>query len=279
MSSYASVRQLSSGLSKIALLEPLVGVSWQYGFAKLCNVELSPSHALLLGLALWLTYMADRWLDAHRYASTHSTRHAFAERHRVPIAVAWLLVCAASVVIATSTLDGRGWQRSLALLLATVGYFACLRHPRGAACKELLVTLIYTCGVLAFVAPAFDEWSAGLWGAALGFAAVVLLNLTVIAAAERNLDARQGGASLALRFSQLERFNAVFGTLLCSGCLLASCVSFLWSWRALSTWFFALGAASGGLLALNGWALTWDKDTFHAAADATLLAAAAPLLL
>ena len=44
------VKQLSSVLSKLALLEPLIGVSWQYGFAKLCNFELNPRPALLLGL-------------------------------------------------------------------------------------------------------------------------------------------------------------------------------------------------------------------------------------
>jgi hypothetical protein len=264
-------------LSKLALLEPLIGVSWQYGFAKLCNVELSLSHALLLGLALWLTYMADRWLDAHRYKNTHSTRHAFARRHRNRIAATWLLVCTACVVLAAFTLDWRGWQRSLALLLATAGYFACLQHPRGAACKEVLVTLIYTCGVLAFVAPPLAKWSAGLWGATFGFAAIVLLNLTVIAAAERNLDAQQGGGSLGVRFSNLERFNSVFAALLCAGCLLTGGLSLLWSGRSLGVWFLALSAASGGLLALNGCVLTWDKDTLHVAADATLLAAAAPL--
>ena len=114
---------------------PTVAVVWTLAFASAAGVSLPPWIPILLGLATWAVYIADRLLDARSAlrSAQHSrlrSRHLFHWRHRcvlVPIAIA-AGVSAASIVLYFMPVAAR--ERSSVLALATIVYFSGVHSRR-----------------------------------------------------------------------------------------------------------------------------------------------------
>jgi hypothetical protein len=139
-------------LTLLSLDAPAVAVLWQLLFARCFHVRLSPSITLLLGLVVWLIYVADRFLDTLIVPSqgTEPVRHRFYRRRRwaflLPFCGIFLLAC----WIAWTQLEPRTFRNGVIIMLAVGFYFFLvhLRRPKGNARiqKEMFVGILFGLG-------------------------------------------------------------------------------------------------------------------------------------
>lgn len=155
---------------------PTVAVVWALGFAWAADVRLAVWIPVLLALAAWAAYIADRLLDVYFSLLTGETerlrlRHYFHWRHRrilIPLAVATTLA-AAWIVLALMPAAAR--ERNSVLAAAALAYFTRVHSrsrpafqpsalsPLAFPLKELLVGLLFTA---ACVLPAWSRSHAAL---------------------------------------------------------------------------------------------------------------------
>lgn len=186
---------------------PAVALSWQALLAGEAGVSLRPRHAVLLALAVWLAYAADRWIEGWRLTprTVRTRRHYFYMRRRWPAFAVWCVALLAGVALAGATFDAREWAGSLSLLAAVLLYLLSHqllhRHHPARVPKEVCVALLIAAGAALYPATSRPE----AWGALLpGFAwlmALGLLNCLLIGHWEREVDRSHGQSSLALHSS------------------------------------------------------------------------------
>jgi hypothetical protein len=253
-------------IGPLCLLEPTIGVVWQYLFGRSLGVALELHHYALLGSALWLVYVFDRWVDAIYLGapSAHTVRHRFMVSHRWPVAITWCAVLALALGTASATLNELEGLTGAALLLLTVGYFALVLGLRSRFVhKELAVALIYTCGITLYYWPRLDLPALA---ASIAFAGLVLVNLSTIAVGERRIDVLQGQASVATRHPTLEHTVQTAVWVLVPACWFAGLS--LRSWAPL---YLAIAASALCLSLVLRFRHAMRPDTLHLAADAALL--------
>ncbi len=86
----------------LSLDAPLVAVAWLYMFAKTWGVNYHPEHEyVVLGLVVWVLYVADRLLDAavHGESPRCQERHRFHRRHRRKFMVGVVIAGITAVVL------------------------------------------------------------------------------------------------------------------------------------------------------------------------------------
>ena len=151
-------------LTLLSLDAPAVAVLWQLLFARSFHVRLSPGITLLLGLVVWLIYVADRFLDTLTAPNLgiEPGRHRFYRRRRwaflLPFCAVFLLAC----WIAWTQLEAQTFRNGLIVLLVVGLYFFLvhLQGPKNNARipKEMLV------GILFGVGTCFPLWERILTG-------------------------------------------------------------------------------------------------------------------
>ena len=129
----------------LSLDAPVVALLWQILFARCfhARVELLPS--VLLVLAVWLIYAADRTLDAWTGLSA-LPRHEFYRRHWRALLPLWILVLAAGSALAWMRLTPELLLSGLALAAAVVLYFALLHFGIFHKTKEAAVAVLFALG-------------------------------------------------------------------------------------------------------------------------------------
>jgi hypothetical protein len=151
---------------------PTVAVVWSLAIAWAAGVRLPAWIPVLLALAAWAVYIADRLLDARaalRMANLDSLRerHLFHHRHRrlfFPMALA--AACAALWIVFTQ-MPSIARERNSVLAVAALAYFTGVHSSRRLPTfhlsplvkKELLVGLLFTA---ACALPAFSRAAAQL---------------------------------------------------------------------------------------------------------------------
>lgn len=245
------------------LLEPLVGVLWQWAFARSLGHALHAHHALLLGSGLWLVYLGDHWLDGLRMAQPQTARHRWVVRHRHATACLWTMVLLGALTLAVVTLTAREWLVGGALLAGTAGYFTRVhaRVPR-LRHKEVLVALVYTGGITSFC---WETIAPLAIACVIPFGALVLLNLAVIVHKERDVD-RHHGLDFVTRAADLPVLLRWTAWGLLTGTVAASLLLPRWS-----NWFLCVAASATGLLWLHKRSCEYHRDDYHLLADAVLL--------
>lgn len=185
----------------LALDAALIALAWQAAFAQILELQIHASAQIVLGLSVWLTYMADRLFDVARrpYEQLHSVRHRFAKqffRHLWGIWCGILITNIAIAFIGLSLIE----LRNGALLLALCLLYTVLNQTlsKNFFPKELCVALIYTGGVIVFLLPTAEAWAP-----AGSFALLCLINCLIIGIKERAIDALLQVHSLALLPSAL----------------------------------------------------------------------------
>ena len=116
----------------LSLDAPTVAVVWTLAFAEISRVKLPPLAPMLLALATWLLYVADRLLDGFRLstASALQERHYFHRRHRVVfVAVAVPSVALLSWLVAHRMNPARRFEDML-LATAAALYLLLVHLPR-----------------------------------------------------------------------------------------------------------------------------------------------------
>ena len=208
-------------LTVLSLDAPLVALAWQALFARILKVQLPWPQTVLLGLAVWVIYAADRWIEGWRLSpeTVLTQRHHFYILWRWPVFMIGIAVILVGLSLAIAWLPNRAWAASIVLAIPTSVYllshqFFHREHP-GRIPKELCIAILFPLGtVLAPVVlalPTMLQWQsaeeiisgrlAALWIPLGLFGLLCLANLVLISAWETEVDAQHGQTSLALQFS------------------------------------------------------------------------------
>ena len=137
----------------VALDAAAIAISWQWIFAASADTVLSNYAYIVLGISVWLTYMADRLFDVKQCDAEKllSNRHQFAHKHRVKLWRYWWSLLCLDVGIALYGLTMNQLSSGLLLLIVCLLYtFANQRLSSRFFPKEFCVALIFTGGVAIF---------------------------------------------------------------------------------------------------------------------------------
>ena len=197
----------------LSLDAPAVACAWQALFARSLGQRVQPHQGWLLGLSVWLAYVADRWIEGWRLRgeSVRSFRHRFAIRRRWELFGLWVLVLLASLSLAFWRLSALEWLGSLLLLGLVTAYLLSHqwmhRHKAGRPPKELCVAGIITSGAALYpmLGYGFIPALKAMSGPLLLFGLLAFANCLIIAEREKELDREHGSESLALRVPWVHR--------------------------------------------------------------------------
>jgi hypothetical protein len=179
----------------LAVDAALIAVVWQVALAQALGAPIDAASIWVLGLAVWLTYTADRLFDvAGRPGDALlSIRHSFTKRNALRLWVVWSAILFGTLLLALLGLSASELQKGTVLLcLCLVYLFLCQKLSSLFFPKEALVALIFTGGVLVF------QRAVVPLPFALSLAVLVLLNCLIISAREAHIDDRLGTRSLAV---------------------------------------------------------------------------------
>lgn len=157
-----------------------------------------------LPLAVWVVYTADHLLDAWRLKGNASTtRHRFHYQHIRVISGVWIIALLSCLtwVMWQSTLELRLLGLGMGgLVLIHLGLVALVGSKRSwLIVKELGVAVIYTAGVWGGPWSCCEQvFSKPLYGLALFFLLLALLNLLIFSLYEAKTDLRDGHTSWVL---------------------------------------------------------------------------------
>jgi len=162
----------------------LIAVIWQIALAHALTMPVGLTAHFVLGLSVWLTYLADRLFDVstREEAALLSVRHRFSKRHAAFLWRVWFVVLAVNLLLATQLTLLQ--LKHGALLLAVCALYTLLNQKlsRKFFPKEICVALIYAGGVMVFLPEALHL------GFFESFAFLCLLNCLVIGAKEKAVD-------------------------------------------------------------------------------------------
>jgi hypothetical protein len=145
----------------LSLDAPVVALLWQILFVRCFHASPGAETAILLPVAVWLIYAADRMLDAWRGAEA-TPRHQFYRRHWRMVAPVWIVILAAGAWIAWSYLPPVVWSRGL-LVAGGTGIYLCAVHGapslwRRPGSKEAAVGIVFALGVSLASWPMVQTW-------------------------------------------------------------------------------------------------------------------------
>jgi len=132
----------------------LIAIAWQWIFAMSVGENSSLSAQIVLGLSVWLSYMADRLYDVRSRPIERllSLRHRFAKNYRKQIWKIWLILLALNVAIALIGLTIQQLMRGSLLLLFCLAYtFLNQRLSKRCFPKECFVALLFAGGAIIFL--------------------------------------------------------------------------------------------------------------------------------
>ena len=178
----------------LSLDAPLVALVWQDWWSRMGRTPLPISQRAILGLGVWMIYLADRLADTARGRPDEAAtaRHAFAGARRLPLLVLTALVGAGLVLLAPSTLRVGQFCAGLVLLTAAAGYFWMI-HRRSSQSwmarvpKEAAVGGMFALGTAFFPLCRPSPPPGPLLLAVVFFGATCFLNCALITSWERNL--------------------------------------------------------------------------------------------
>ncbi|HUA85954.1 MAG TPA: hypothetical protein VMB85_18980 [Bryobacteraceae bacterium] len=128
---------------------PIVAVLWQLLFARCFHADVNVMAAVLLVLAVWLIYAADRLLDARcsRWRKPlRLPRHEFYRRHWPVVTPVWIAVLAVAAWLACTRISAEIFDRGTALAAGVGFYFVVVHHLRWHWPKELAVGILFALG-------------------------------------------------------------------------------------------------------------------------------------
>ena len=238
-------------LTILSLDAPAVAMAWQWLLARVARAPVGWHHTFILGLSIWLAYVADRWIEGWRLEpdQIRTQRHHFYQRWRWPLAYLGLAALAADLTVALLCLTRRELEAGLILLVPVAAYLLSHqlvhRHHRWRAPKELCVALLFGGGVAVFPA-AFPGAALGALAGPLAlFCLLCFANCALISVWEQAVDEAHGQTSFALQFRRAHPFTHALPWLLAGA-------SVWFAWDATGPGRTALVCAilSGALLGL-----------------------------
>src|SRR5487761_2206126 len=126
----------------LSLDAPIVALLWQILFARCFHAPLDPLPSILLVLAVWLIYAADRTIDSFTGAGSRP-RHDFYRRHWRALLPLWIFAAAGGMALAWTRLNREMLFQGCALGAAVVVYFALLHVGSLHKTKEAAVAVLF----------------------------------------------------------------------------------------------------------------------------------------
>ena len=238
----------------LAIDTALVAILWQLSLVKALNAEIGWAASAVLGLSVWLTYVADWLFDVRSRDKVllFSLRHQFAKRYRQALWYVWFVMLAVNLLLATQLTVLQLKNGSLLLIFCLLYTASNQKLSRHFFPKEICVALIYAGGVIIFIPVAYPL---GFFGV---FALLCLLNCLMIGAREKVIDTKMHIHSIATLVAErwltpLALFGA--GLAIWRGCV-------LWLGLALSLGLLGL---------LHGLRKRISIENFRVLADACLV--------
>lgn len=214
----------------LGLDAPCVAVAWQLWWSRALSVELRWFHYLVLALAVWLIYLADRLADAAALRPAEEdgavgARHRFAWRHQRGLACLLPGIVAALAVLTLCWLTWREFCAGCGLLAVQAVYFGCI-HLRGtvrpsghtaqasslrsAGWKEAWVGVSFALGTAWFsLLPADGKIPVAVCSALAVWSVVCFLNCALISHWERDPRASRSGLRLGAACASITSFGAL----------------------------------------------------------------------
>lgn len=238
----------------LAIDTALIAILWQLSLARVLNAEIDWVASAILGLSVWLTYVADRLFDvrSREKAVLFSLRHQFAKRYRQALWYVWYVLLAMNLLLATQLTVLQLKNGSLLLTFCLLYTASNQKLSRHFFPKEICVALIYAGGVIIFMPVAYPL---GFFGV---FALLCLLNCLMIGAREKVIDAKMRVHSVApLVAERWLTLLALFGAGLAA-------------WRGGELWL-GLALSFGILGLLHSLRNRISIEAFRVLADASLI--------
>jgi hypothetical protein len=129
----------------LSLDAPLVALLWQILFLRCFHARVNFLPSVLLVLAVWVIYAADRTLDAWT-GSAARPRHEFYRRHWRTLLPLWILALTAGWALAWMRLSPELLYEGLGLAGAIALYFALLHVGIFQRTKEAAVAILFALG-------------------------------------------------------------------------------------------------------------------------------------
>jgi hypothetical protein len=129
----------------LSLDAPLVALLWQILFARCFHARVDLLPSVLLVLAVWLIYAADRTLDAWT-GSCARPRHEFYRRHWRSLLPLWILALASGSALAWTRLTPELFLCGVAVAALVVAYFVLLHLGVFQKTKEAAVAVLFALG-------------------------------------------------------------------------------------------------------------------------------------
>jgi hypothetical protein len=129
----------------LSLDAPVVALLWQILFARCFHVRIALLPSVLLVLAVWLIYAADRTIDSFTGEAVYP-RHVFYRRHWRVLLPFWILVLGSGLALAWARLPAELFYGGLALGSAVMLYFALLHLGILQKTKEAAVAVLFALG-------------------------------------------------------------------------------------------------------------------------------------
>ncbi len=129
----------------LSLDAPVVALLWQILFARCFHARLELLPSVLLALAVWLIYAADRTIDSWT-GSSALPRHDFYRRHWKALLPLWVFALGAGAGLAWTRLTPWLFYSGLALGGAVLLYFVLLHLGVFRKTKEAAVALLFALG-------------------------------------------------------------------------------------------------------------------------------------
>lgn len=184
-------------LNTLSIDVMLGSISGALMFAKMLQVTLLPYGVMALALSVWIIYTIDHLLDARNVTGLASTsRHRF-HQHHFKTLLTILLVAIAVVIVLLFFIRVQVLYGGLMLIGAVALYLLLHRYLK--IPKEILISILYTCGVLL---PSFMVTSLSFqempYTIVIMFMLSALTNLLVFSWYDYEKDKRDGFRSIAI---------------------------------------------------------------------------------
>ena len=207
-----------SYLNVSAVDAPLISVAWYLYFVQMSTeTNLNMQLCLILGLSVWLGYMADRLFDIrfNKNATFASLRHQFCKEHESKLWILWTVILIFTVILSLISLNSDKIVAGLALVSFILLYnllnqvFSQKKFP-----KEICVAVIFACGTFFFLENPvkFNDF--------IQFCIICFLNCLILTHKDKKVDDNMSVNSWSHIFSH--RTITIIAVLACIYCLVAN---------------------------------------------------------
>lgn len=185
-------RNIITWITSLSLDAPIVVLAWQNAISVHYSIDLGLHHRLLVFLAVWLGYTADRWIDAWKHKVNVSQRHSFHALRRWSLFVLWISILILSVMASLRELTSSELRNGLILTFFSIvitGIVQLIRLGRyRTIVKSAFTSLLITSSVLLFATPDSGKLLLEAFSVMSG---LFFLNCILIHSWDQAIDAKQ----------------------------------------------------------------------------------------